>query len=119
MNDRILQSMALARRENRQLGVFFFDLDRFKLINDTQGHAVGDMVLRSVAQRLKKFIRAGDTFARLGGDEFVIVQADPNHDPNFTILGQRILETGQRPDREGKCRRRHCQTRTTPPQRGG
>ncbi|MDH3455137.1 MAG: EAL domain-containing protein, partial [Desulfuromonadales bacterium] len=93
MNDRILQSMALARRDNRQLGVFFFDLDRFKLINDTQGHAVGDLVLRSVAQRLKKFIREGDTFARLGGDEFVIVQADPNHDPNFTIMGQRILET--------------------------
>ncbi len=93
MNDRILQSIALARRENRQVGVFFFDLDRFKLINDTQGHAVGDMVLRSVAQRLKKFIREGDTFARLGGDEFVIVQADPNHDPNFSIMGQRILET--------------------------
>ena len=93
MNDRILQSVALARRESRQVGVFFFDLDRFKLINDTQGHAVGDMVLRSVAQRLKKFIREGDTFARLGGDEFVIVQADPNHDPNFMILGQRILET--------------------------
>ncbi len=93
MNDRILQSIALAQREKRQVGVFFFDLDRFKLINDTQGHAVGDMVLRSVAQRLKKFIRAGDTFARLGGDEFVIVQADPNHDPNFMIMGQRILET--------------------------
>ena len=93
MNDRILQSVALARRDNRQVGVFFFDLDRFKLINDTQGHAVGDMVLRSVAQRLKKFIREGDTFARLGGDEFVIIQADPNHDPNFTTMGRRILET--------------------------
>ena len=93
MNDRILQAMAQARRENRQVGVFFFDLDRFKLINDTQGHAVGDLVLRSVAQRLKKFIREGDTFARLGGDEFVIIQADPNHDPSFTTLGKRILET--------------------------
>ncbi len=93
MNDRILQSVALARRDNRQVGIFFFDLDRFKLINDTQGHAVGDMVLRSVAQRLKKFIREGDTFARLGGDEFVIIQADPNHDPNFTTMGRRILET--------------------------
>src|SRR5210317_667172 len=93
MNDRILQAMAQARRENRQVGVFFFDLDRFKLINDTQGHAVGDLVLRSVAQRLKKFIREGDTFARLSGDEFVIIQADPNHDPNFTTMGRRILET--------------------------
>lgn len=101
MNDRILQAMALARRENRQVGVFFFDLDRFKLINDTQGHAVGDLVLRSVAQRLKKFIREGDTFARLGGDEFVIVQADPNHNPNFTIMGRRILETLAQPFQVG------------------
>ncbi len=97
MNDRILQSIALARRDNRQVGFFFFDLDRFKLINDTQGHAVGDLVLRSVAQRLKKLIREGDTFARLGGDEFVIVQADPNHDPNFTIMGRRIIETLGKP----------------------
>ncbi len=97
MNDRILQAMAQARRDNRQVGVFFFDLDRFKLINDTQGHAVGDLVLRSVAQRLKKFIREGDTFARLGGDEFVIVQGDPNHDPNFGTLGRRILETLNKP----------------------
>ncbi len=97
MNDRILQAVAHARRDNRQLGVFFFDLDRFKLINDTQGHAVGDLVLRSVAQRLKKFIREGDTFARLGGDEFVIVQADPNHDPNFTTMGRRILEALAQP----------------------
>jgi diguanylate cyclase (GGDEF)-like protein/PAS domain S-box-containing protein len=97
MNDRILQAVAHAKRDNRQVGVFFFDLDRFKLINDTQGHAVGDLVLRSVAQRLKKFIREGDTFARLGGDEFVIVQADPNHDPNFITMGRRILEALAQP----------------------
>ncbi len=97
MNDRILQAVVHAKRDGRQVGVFFFDLDRFKLINDTQGHAVGDLVLRSVAQRLKKFIREGDTFARLGGDEFVIVQADPNHEPNFSTLGRRILEALAQP----------------------
>jgi diguanylate cyclase (GGDEF)-like protein/PAS domain S-box-containing protein len=101
LNDRLLQAIAKARRDNRQVGVFFFDLDRFKTINDTQGHAVGDLVLRSVAQRLKKFIREGDTFARLGGDEFVIVQADPNQDPNFAILARRILETLGEPFRHG------------------
>jgi len=101
LNDRLLQAIAKARRDNRQVGVFFFDLDRFKTINDTLGHAVGDLVLRSVAQRLKKFIREGDTFARLGGDEFVIVQADPNHDPNFAILARRILETLGEPFRHG------------------
>lgn len=102
LNDRLLHAIAQARRDNRQVGVFFFDLDRFKMINDTQGHAVGDLVLRSVAQRLKKFIREGDTFARLGGDEFVIVQADPNHDPNFAILARRILETLSEPFRIGE-----------------
>lgn len=101
LNDRLLHAIAQARRDNRQLGVFFFDLDRFKTINDTQGHAIGDLVLRSVAQRLKKFIREGDTFARLGGDEFVIVQADPNHEPNFTILARRILEALAEPFRVG------------------
>jgi diguanylate cyclase (GGDEF)-like protein len=93
LDDRLLNAIAKARRVNHQLGVFFFDIDRFKMINDTQGHAVGDLILRSVAQRLKKFIREGDTFARLGGDEFVIVQADPNHDPNFAVMARRILET--------------------------
>ncbi len=101
LNDRLLHAIAQARRDSRQVGVYFFDLDRFKTINDTQGHAVGDLVLRSVAQRLRKFIREGDTFARLGGDEFVIVQADPNQDSNFAILARRILETLGEPFRLG------------------
>jgi len=101
LDDRLLQTIARARRDNHQIGVFFFDIDRFKTINDTQGHAVGDLILRSVTQRLKKFIREGDTFARLGGDEFVIVQADPNHDPNFAILARRILETLAEPFKVG------------------
>lgn len=101
LGDRLLHAIAQARRDNRQVGVFFFDLDRFKMINDTQGHAVGDLVLRSVAQRLKKFIREGDTLARLGGDEFVIVQADPNHEPNFSIMARRILEALGEPFRLG------------------
>ncbi len=103
LNDRLRHAIIQARRENNQVGVFYFDLDHFKVINDTQGHAAGDEVLRSVAQRLKKFIREGDTFARIGGDEFVIVQADPNHDPNFAILGRRITEALGEPFRVGTC----------------
>ena len=99
LDDRLLHAIAQAHRDGRHLGVFYFDLDHFKTINDTQGHAVGDLVLRSAAQRLKKFIREGDTIARLGGDEFVIVQADPNHDPNFATLARRILETLREPFR--------------------
>lgn len=97
--DRLQQAIAHSHRDGRQVGIFFFDLDHFKSINDTYGHATGDLILRAVAQRLKKFIREGDTFARLGGDEFVIVQADPNHEPNFAILAQRILKTLREPIR--------------------
>ncbi len=97
LNDRLHQAIALGSRENRQFGVYFFDLDHFKWINDTYGHAVGDQLLCAVAQRLKAFIRAEDTFARLAGDEFVIVQADPTQDPNFTVMGRRILEALRQP----------------------
>lgn len=97
LHDRMQQAIAQARRDSRQVGIFFFDLDRFKTINDTLGHAVGDQVLQAVALRLSRLIRSGDTIARLGGDEFVIIQADPNHDPNFTTLARRIHETLNEP----------------------
>ncbi|MDT8441337.1 MAG: EAL domain-containing protein [Desulfuromonadales bacterium] len=93
LEDRMRQAIAQAQRDSRQVGIFFFDLDRFKTINDTLGHAVGDQVLQAVAQRLRRLIRSGDTIARLGGDEFVIIQADPNHDPSFTTLARRIHDT--------------------------
>ena len=102
LNDRLLQAIAQARRDNGRVGIFYFDLDHFKMINDTHGHATGDQVLQLVGQRLKQFIREGDTFARLGGDEFVIVQADPNQDPNFTILARRIAEALAEPFRIGE-----------------
>jgi diguanylate cyclase (GGDEF)-like protein/PAS domain S-box-containing protein len=73
LTDRLQQAMAQARRDQRRLAVCFLDLDDFKVINDTWGHAEGDRVLVQVAQRLKGCIRAGDTVARLGGDEFVLL----------------------------------------------
>jgi diguanylate cyclase (GGDEF)-like protein/PAS domain S-box-containing protein len=73
LQDRVEQALALARR-NRQYGaVMFVDLDNFKQINDARGHAVGDLLLTGVAQRLQMLLRAEDTVARLGGDEFVLV----------------------------------------------
>ncbi len=71
--DRLAQAIAQARRNNALLVIGFLDLDGFKTVNDSLGHGVGDRLLVEVADRLKGFIRGGDTIARLGGDEFVLV----------------------------------------------
>lgn len=72
-DDRLPQALDRARRRQDQLAVVFLDLDRFKLINDTLGHALGDAVLQEVATRLKGCLRSQDTLARWGGDEFVLI----------------------------------------------
>ncbi len=74
--DRLQQAMAQAKRRGQQLAVAFLDLDGFKTINDTHGHEVGDQVLITLAARMKRVLREGDTLARLGGDEFVAVLID-------------------------------------------
>ena len=71
--DRLLHGIEQCYRHNRQLGVIFIDLDRFKPINDSLGHEAGDTVLRAIGQRLKDNFRANDSVARLGGDEFVVL----------------------------------------------
>ncbi len=73
--DRINQMLLQARREERPVAALFIDLDYFKDVNDLFGHAVGDLMLQSVAERLKSCVRAADTVARLGGDEFVVVSS--------------------------------------------
>lgn len=71
--DRLQQAIRHARRYNGKVGVLFLDLDRFKEINDTHGHHVGDAVLTEVARRLSRSVRESDSIARLGGDEFVVL----------------------------------------------
>ena len=72
-NDRLGQALAQARRKNQLSAILFLDLDRFKVVNDTLGHTIGDLLLRSVAERLKMCTREGDTIARMGGDEFTFL----------------------------------------------
>ncbi|MDD2500593.1 MAG: diguanylate cyclase [Geobacter sp.] len=69
----LLQALALAQRENNCLAVMFVDLDRFKPVNDTYGHAVGDLLLNQVGKRMKDTVRLSDTLGRVGGDEFVVL----------------------------------------------
>ena len=76
LNDRISQSIALARRQNRPIAVIFLDLDHFKYINDSLGHAIGDQLLQSVSKRLLAGVRGSDTVSRQGGDEFVILLSE-------------------------------------------
>jgi diguanylate cyclase (GGDEF)-like protein len=70
------QSIALADRQKGSLAVLFMDLDGFKLVNDTHGHDVGDLLLQQVAARLRECVRASDIVGRLGGDEFVLLMTD-------------------------------------------
>jgi diguanylate cyclase (GGDEF)-like protein/PAS domain S-box-containing protein len=93
--DRLYSAVASAKRNNTQLTLLFIDLDRFKEVNDSFGHAAGDRLLIQIAQRLNKCIRESDTLARLGGDEFVVIlnNSGNNHDAENvvrTMLG--ILE---------------------------
>jgi diguanylate cyclase (GGDEF)-like protein len=90
-HDRMEQALAQVDRGVR-FAVLCLDLDRFKLVNDTLGHPVGDSLLRQVAERLKACVREGDTVARLGGDEFAIVLLDLNDPAEVDALGARIIE---------------------------
>ncbi len=76
LEDRLDQEIKSAKRHKKKVGVFFFNLDRFKLINDSMGHDIGDALLKEVASRLQNCIRETDTLARWGGDEFVVIMAD-------------------------------------------
>jgi diguanylate cyclase (GGDEF)-like protein/PAS domain S-box-containing protein len=89
--DRIAQAIALARRQGKQVAVMFLDLDRFKHINDSLGHAVGDQLLQSVATCLTAAVRSSDTICRLGGDEFVILLAEVEHAQDAMLSAQKIF----------------------------
>jgi diguanylate cyclase (GGDEF)-like protein len=90
--DRIEQMLARCRRTDLPCAVMFLDLDDFKDINDTLGHAVGDQVLTAVASRLTAALRDGDTVGRLGGDEFILLVEDTALSAGTEVVAERILE---------------------------
>jgi diguanylate cyclase (GGDEF)-like protein/PAS domain S-box-containing protein len=79
-------------RHGAKLAVLFLDLDRFKIVNDTLGHPVGDVLLKQVATRLMQGVRASDTLARLGGDEFVVISEDIQEPNDAAVLARRLLD---------------------------
>ena len=97
LEDRLTQALALSERNRKQTAVMFIDLDRFKAINDSAGHAAGDAVLKEVSQRLAKQLRTGDTICRVGGDEFVVVLPQFTRLSDIAHVSQKIIETVSQP----------------------
>jgi diguanylate cyclase (GGDEF)-like protein/PAS domain S-box-containing protein len=91
LDDRLTQAIALAHRRRQHLAVLFLDVDRFKRVNDSLGHSVGDRLLQSVALRLLACVRTSDTVSRQGGDEFVIVLADVTHAKDAAVIAEKLL----------------------------
>jgi diguanylate cyclase (GGDEF)-like protein len=89
--DRLAHAIATARRTKQPCGLMYLDLDGFKPVNDTYGHAAGDLVLREFADRATKVLRANDTIARVGGDEFVAVLGAVAGEPEARIAAGRLL----------------------------
>jgi diguanylate cyclase (GGDEF)-like protein len=90
--DRVERSLAWSRREGTMLAVLYLDLDRFKEVNDTLGHAAGDRLLIGVAGRLRTCVRETDTLARLGGDEFAVLQVGMRQLADTEMLAQRLID---------------------------
>ena len=95
--DSLRKSMARAKRSGRLMGLLFFDLDRFKAVNDELGHGAGDELLREVSRRLQHGVREGDLVARLGGDEFAVVIDEIENTANAGQIAEKLLSELARP----------------------
>ena len=95
--ERIEQGIARAQRSEGQLAVLFLDLDRFKHVNDSMGHAAGDSLLRAAGARLRNIVRGNDSVARIGGDEFTVVLEDIEHAGDAEMVAGKILSAFEEP----------------------
>jgi diguanylate cyclase (GGDEF)-like protein len=95
--DRLEHALSVADRRETNLAVLFLDLDQFKLVNDSMGHAAGDELLAAVAPRIEQALRPGDTVARFGGDEFAVLAEDAGDERGATRIAERIAEALTRP----------------------
>ena len=93
LQDRLVQAITQAEREQRKVAVMFLDLDRFKAVNDSMGHLIGDMLLQQVANRIRRVSRAGDTVCRQGGDEFVIMLPELDSVDDLATIAGKLLES--------------------------
>jgi diguanylate cyclase (GGDEF)-like protein/PAS domain S-box-containing protein len=92
LQDRLAKALASARRRKDKVALLFLDVDGFKIINDSLGHSVGDLLLQDVAERLKRWAREQDTVARLGGDEFLIVLTTAKDIPDVAVAAERLMD---------------------------
>jgi diguanylate cyclase (GGDEF)-like protein/PAS domain S-box-containing protein len=91
-HNRLTETLTYSQRHGSKLALIFLDLDRFKLINDTLGHWIGDLLIKAVAERLKKSFRSNDTLARLGGDEFIMLLSDIEHIEDVARIAQKTID---------------------------
>lgn len=103
LNDRIAQAIASANRNDNKVALLFLDLDNFKHINDSLGHATGDKLLQAVSKRLSDCVRNADTVSRQGGDEFILLLADIKHEQDAALSAQKILDELKLPYLINKC----------------
>ena len=95
--DRLGQAMASAARNRRRLAVFYIDLDRFKVVNDSLGHTIGDLLLQQISERFHSVIRKQDTVARLSGDEFAVVLTELASFERAELVAQKLLDVVRQP----------------------
>jgi diguanylate cyclase (GGDEF)-like protein len=95
--DRLEQALAASRRNGGKVAMHCLDLDHFKRVNDTLGHAAGDALLRTIAARLRGCLRESDTLARLGGGEFAVIQPDVHQESDAEVLAARLIEVVREP----------------------